>query len=122
MSRFKKLTENFKERLSEAASKLIEEQKEEILQESLQNLEEARFKIVNRVRNGKVQRRKKVSTQKGYTFRGGKLVKMSASERMRRKVSQRRAAKKRMAKKSRSNLKRKRQNRIRNRTFGKKRR
>ena len=105
-------------RLDEKAQELVEEIREEILEESMEYLEEARFKIVNRVRKGKVQRRKKVSTQKGYTFRGGKLTRMSASERMRRKISQRRASKKRMAKQSRTKRVRTKSLRLRKRTFG----
>jgi hypothetical protein len=51
-----------------------------------------RTKLIRlRVRNGKVQRRKKFSTAPGYTIRGGRLVRMSATERMRRKRGARRA-------------------------------
>jgi hypothetical protein len=72
-------------------------------------LEEARVKIVRaRVRGGKVQRRKKVSTVKGYTVRGGKLVKMSTKEKMDRKRGARRAKVKRRAKLARALIKRKR--------------
>jgi hypothetical protein len=59
---------------------------------------EARFKIVNRVRNGKVQRRRKVSQVKGYRFQDGKLVRMSAREKLNRKRSQRKGAIKRKSK------------------------
>lgn len=61
-----------------------------------------------RVRGGKVQRRKVVSAVKGYTIRGGKMVRMSASERMRRKRGARRAKIKRKAKLARALMKRKR--------------
>jgi hypothetical protein len=45
-----------------------------------------RTKMVRlRVRKGKVQRRKKFSTVKGYTIRGGRVVRMSPSERIHRK-------------------------------------
>jgi len=51
-----------------------------------------RTKLIRlRVRNGKVQRRKKFSTAPGYTIRGGRLVRMSSIERMRRKRGARRA-------------------------------
>ena len=51
-----------------------------------------RTKLIRlRVRNGKVQRRKKFSSVPGYTIRGGRLVRMSAQERMRRKRGARRA-------------------------------
>lgn len=61
-----------------------------------------------RVRGGKVQRRKVVSAVKGYTIRGGKLTRMPASERLKRRISQRKAKLKRKAKKARALLKRKR--------------
>ena len=68
-----------------------------------------RIKVVRlRVRGGKVQRRKKVSAVKGYTIRGGKLKRMSMSERMHRKRAQRRAKVKRRAKLARALIKRKR--------------
>lgn len=61
-----------------------------------------------RIRGGKVQRRKRISAVKGYTMRGGKLKRMTAQERMRRKRSQRRAAVKRRAKQARALMRRKR--------------
>ena len=61
-----------------------------------------------RVRGGKVQRRKVVSAVKGYTIRGGKLTRMTAAERLRRRISQRKGKLKRKAKKARALLKRKR--------------
>lgn len=72
-----------------------------------ETLDEARFKIVKaRIRNGVVQRRKKVSTAPGLTFRGGKLTRMSPSERRHRKMGQRRGKLKRRAKMSRTLRKR----------------
>lgn len=71
--------------------------------------EAARFKIVKaRFRGGKLQRRKKVSTQAGFTFRGGKMTRMSPSERRKRKMGQRRGKLKRKAKLQRALMKRKR--------------
>lgn len=61
-----------------------------------------------RVRNGKIQRRKKISGVKGYSIRGGRLVRMSASERMHRRLGARRAKVKRRAKMARALIKRKR--------------
>jgi hypothetical protein len=55
-----------------------------------------------------VQRRKKVSAVKGYTIRGGKLKRMSAAERLRRKRGARIGKIKRKAKMSRAIMKRKR--------------
>ena len=68
-----------------------------------------RKKLVRiRIRKGKVQRRKMVSAVKGYTMRGGKLVRMPAKERLKRKISARKAKIKRRAKLARSLIKRKR--------------
>jgi hypothetical protein len=55
-------------------------------------LEAARVKVVKlRIRNGQVERRKKVSNVPGFTLRGGKLTRMSAAERRRRKLGAKRA-------------------------------
>jgi hypothetical protein len=76
--------------------------------------EKARFKIVRaRIRGGKVQRRKKVSTVKGWTFRKkgkgpAKLVRMTTNERRNRKLSQRRGKLKRRTKLARFRVKLKR--------------
>lgn len=72
-------------------------------------LDEARIKIVKiRIRQGKIQRRKKVSNVMGYTFRGGKLTRMSPTERRRRRMGQRRGKIKRRAKLARTRIKMKR--------------
>lgn len=72
-------------------------------------LDEARFRIVPvRIRRGKIQRRKKVSTLAGFTFRSGRLIKMSPKERRNRRLSQRRGKIKRKSKINKSNAKRKR--------------
>lgn len=71
-----------------------------------EELDEASFKRVNRIRGGKVQRKKKVATKPGYTVRGGKVVKMKASERLKRSRAQKKGARKRKAKKAVSNRKR----------------
>ena len=69
-------------------------------EEETENLEEGnvmkqgRVKIIRvRIRNGKVQRRKKLSAVKGYTIRKGKLTRMNATERRHRKLGARRAKK-----------------------------
>lgn len=64
-----------------------------------QLLEAARVKVVAlRIRNGQVQRRKRVSNVPGFTLRGGKLTRMSPTERRRRKLGARKAKIKRRAK------------------------
>jgi len=70
-------------------------------------LHEGRIRIIRiRIRKGKVQRRKKVSTAKGYTMRGGKLTRMTPKERRDRRMGQRRGKIKRRAKMSRTLIKR----------------
>jgi hypothetical protein len=81
---------------------------EEPLDEAIRNVTKmGRTKIIRvRVRKGKIQRRKKLSAVKGYTLRGGRLVRMSAIERRHRKMGARRAKFKRRAKLSQSLRKR----------------
>jgi hypothetical protein len=80
---------------------------------SNEQLDEARFIKVNRIRNGVVQRRKIVSAPRGYKIINGKLVRMTSLEKMHRKLAQRKAARKRkpklaliLRKRKKSNLKR----------------
>ena len=61
-----------------------------------------------RIRNGKVQRNVKKSGVKGYTLRGGRLIRMSTTERLHRKRGARRGKIKRRAKMARILMKRKR--------------
>lgn len=59
----------------------------------------ARVKIVKlRIRNGQVQRRKRVSNVPGFTLRGGKMTRMSPTERRNRKLGAKRSKIKRRAK------------------------
>ena len=58
-------------------------------------LEEGTTARTNRVRNQKVQRRQVISLRPGYRVQGGKLIKMSQQERMRRHYAQIKAARKR---------------------------
>lgn len=84
--------------------------KDKKVDEETEELDEAqRVKIVKaRIRGGKVQRRKRVSNVKGFTLRGGRLTRMSAAERRRRKMGQRRGKIKRRAKMNRILMKRQR--------------
>ena len=74
---------------------------------SAESIAEARVSRVNRVRGGKVQRRRKVANKSGYTVRGGKVTRMKAGERRNRRRAQRKGARKRKALQSRINRKRK---------------
>lgn len=106
LERAKELME---ERLEEIANQKLDELKKEIAKEEYENmgieLDEAnvqkmgRTKLIRiRVRKGKVQRRKKLSAVKGYTIRGGRMVRMSSQERRHRKMGARRAKIKRRGK------------------------
>ena len=67
-----------------------------------------RTKVVRvRIRQGKVQRRRKLSAVKGYTIRGGRMTRMSPMERRNRKIGARRSKFKRRAKLRQSLRKRK---------------
>jgi len=56
-------------------------------------LNEARIKVIKaRIRNGKIQRRKKVSNVPGMKLIGGQLKRMTASERRARKLGAKKAA------------------------------
>jgi hypothetical protein len=61
-----------------------------------------------RIRNGKVQRRVKKSAVKGFTLRGGKLVRMTPAEKLHRKIGARRGKIKRRARMAQSLIKRRR--------------
>ena len=113
----------FKEAISQKKRDFLTEKKkiyvaENIIMEDQEeipiDLSEARVKIVKaRIRNGKVQRRKRVSNVAGYTFRKkgsgpAKLVRMSAQERRKRKLAARRGKIKRRAKLARIRMKLKR--------------
>lgn len=89
---------------------VLKESISEILNEANRNvIKQGRAKIIRlRVRGGKVQRRKKLSDVKGYTIRGGKMIRMSPRERLKRKMGARRAKVKRRAKKARMLMMRKR--------------
>jgi hypothetical protein len=112
------LSESFvdilKDKLSEAKKIVAAKYGVAELAEALESIEEesldeARWRLIKtRVRGGKVQRRVKKSTVKGSTFRGGKLVRMSPSERRARMMGARRGKIKRRAKLARALMKRKR--------------
>jgi hypothetical protein len=106
-----KAREMIESRLVEIANQKIGELKKKIATEQYEKmgveLDEAniqkmgRTKLIRvRIRAGKVQRRRKVSSVPGYTFRGGKMVRMSASERRKRKLGARKAKFKRRSKMS----------------------
>lgn len=83
--------------IKERIEKLLEKKLLEINESNVQKF--GRTKLIRvRVRAGKVQRRKKFSSVPGYTIRGGRVVRMSATERRRRKMGARRAKIKRKGK------------------------
>lgn len=113
------LSESFveilKDKLSEAKKIVAAKYGVAELAEALESIDEAnvtkmgRFEMIKaRFRNGKVQRRVKKSAVAGYTLRGGKLVRMSPSEKRARKMGARRGKIKRRAKLARALMKRRR--------------
>lgn len=110
---FSKLNEEKKKMI---AATLTEENNSNVLSlakeqnyKPLKLVSEARVRIIKaRIRNGKVQRRKKVSNVEGFTLRSGKLTRMSPAERRRRKLGAKRGKIKRKAKMTRILMKRQR--------------
>lgn len=75
-------------------------------------------KVRIRFRHGKIQRNIRVSNVKGFRMAHGRLVRMSAQEKLHRKRGARKAKVKRRAEKSRSRMKRMRTMRRRNAMLG----
>ena len=97
--------ELFREAIENELSLYLEEYLAEV--KNVQKM--GRTKLVRvRVRAGKVQRRKKFANAKGFTIRGGKVVRMSPAERLHRKRGARKAKVKIRSKRSTINRKRKR--------------
>jgi hypothetical protein len=91
-----KLDELIEERLTEEKAKIALEMFD-LEEGNIQKM--GRTKLVRvRIRKGKVQRRSKVSGVSGYTIRGGKMIRMSATERRNRKMAARKSKFKRRAK------------------------
>lgn len=89
-----------KEQFNTLFSSMLHEKLEE-LKDKIEISEAARIRRIRlRIRNGKVQRNRKVSTVKGYVMRHGRLTRMSAAERRHRKMGARRAKIKRRSERS----------------------
>ena len=95
----------FMEKMYSRIEEILEDTKIRLAHEMFEPIDETvvqkmgRVKRVNaRIRNGKLQRKKTLSTAKGYTMRGGHLTRMSAQERLHRKMAQRRSKYKRKIK------------------------
>ena len=108
------LDETLDELADDALTDVKDDMALEMFDVDLNELEEGnimkmgRTKMIRvRIRGGKIQRRKKLSAVKGYTTRGGKLVRMSPVERRNRKMASRRSKFKRRAKLRQSLRKRK---------------
>lgn len=88
-----RINEIFEEKLNNRKLRIVAEDYDQDLYLPEANIMRmGRTKLIRlRVRKGKVQRRKKFSAVKGYTIRGGRVVRMSALERMHRKRGARRA-------------------------------
>ena len=91
-----KLDELIEERLTEEKAKIALEMFD-LEEGNIQKM--GRMKLVRvRIRKGKIQRRRKVSGVKGFTLRGGKMIRMTPMERRNRKMAARRSKFKRRAK------------------------
>jgi hypothetical protein len=91
-----KLDELIEERLTEEKAKMALEMFD-LDEGNIQKM--GRMKLVRvRIRKGKVQRRRKVSGVKGFTYRGGKMIRMSPMERRNRRMAARKSKFKRRAK------------------------
>lgn len=88
---------------------LMEKEPEDAVLDEANVMRQGRIKLIKlRIRAGKVQRRVKKSAIKGFTLRGGKLKRITSSQRIKMKRVQKRAAIKRRSKMSRTIMKRKR--------------
>ena len=94
-----------KQRMEELVYDRLEQLKDELVDKICGPIDEAnvmrmgRTKMIKvRIRNGKIQRRKKLSAVKGYTIRDGKLTRMTPMERRHRKMAAKRSKFKRKAK------------------------
>jgi len=91
-----RLDQLIEERLTEEKAKIALEMFD-LEEGNIQRM--GRMKLIRvRIRKGKVQRRKKVSAVKGFTMRGGRMIRMSPMERRHRKMAARRSKFKRRAK------------------------
>ena len=89
--------EDIVERIEQIVADKLSSLQETILEGNIQRM--GRTKLIRvRIRKGKVQRRIKKSAVKGYTIRGGRIVRMTPLERRHRKMAARRAKFKRRAK------------------------
>jgi hypothetical protein len=97
------LISHFKKHLGEELAEGIIGLEEHLLTEAAKHhtsnvRKQGRMKVVRvRVRNGVVQRQKKLSNMKGYREHDGKVVRMSPEEKRRRKQGARKARSKRRA-------------------------
>lgn len=103
------IADKIKERLKEIFMSKLDMMKIAVALDEANVIKQGRTKTIRvRIRAGKVQRRKKFAAQKGYTIRGGKVVRMTSLEKMHRKRAARRAKLKRRAKMARALIKRRR--------------
>jgi hypothetical protein len=124
--RFHDASKILAEKLAIKKEKALIEQKKIFVAENIQLYDDeeiefdlyeaARIKIVRaRIRNGKIQRRKRVSNVKGYTMRKkgkgpARLTRMSPTERRKRRMGQRRGKLKRRQKAARIRIRMRRAN------------
>lgn len=112
-NRKKSVVESYKQTFAEEILDIDFIDEDEDLDEVAKTADGERRVRTNRIRGGVVQRRKIVTKKAGYKVQDGKVTRMSAVERRRRKLAQMKAARKRRGTMKRSLRKRARSNRIR---------
>lgn len=105
--------ESYKQTFAEEILDIDMIDEDEDLDEVAKTAGGARLARTNRIRGGVVQRRKVVTKKSGYKVQGGKIERMSPTERRRRKMAQMKAARKRRGTMKRALRKRARSNKIR---------
>jgi hypothetical protein len=97
----KRIEEIFEQKLEERKVKIVVKESEKLAVNEANVQKLGRTKLIRmRVRNNKVQRRKKLSNVKGYTIRGGNVVRLSSMEHRHRLLGARRAKIKNRSKKN----------------------
>ena len=98
------------DKIHQAIYEMLDDKADEAIEEESEDIIERAVRRVNRIRGGKVQRRKKVRAAGRTDIKvvGGKKIRIKSKEKRARKLAQRKGAKKRKATAGRAKIKRKR--------------
>lgn len=101
------------DKIHQAIYEMLDAKADAAIEEEAEDIAERAVRRVNRIRGGKVQRRKKVRAAGRTDIKvvSGKKTRIKSKEKRARKLAQRKGAKKRRATQGRSKIKRKRTNR-----------